>query len=346
MSGVILASWAQLLLLACIIVMTASQSCDDVICCSGKVCVESIGRNGKNQTRCVTPASCDQLDCPTGFVCMEDGKGKVGGKAKCQVTCSSVDCTESFECKEKPSSTECVWNPPVSCSSMHCPLGTSCQLLSEGKKQYAVCLGDSCDSVECSDGSECFDGTRTTTSRGKDSISVETEHGSVTISLKTLQIKAGKKPSKPPKGKVSLTEADVAICLPVCGDVDICPEGLVCEDQNHRITCRPPRNCKEMDCAPDQECVEIECGHPKTTHHHHHHHNTHTRNETMTGSRPIDAGPPSGIEAGNGETATRQTDKRSEARPGQILLQCVDIDSSGDTPTFPPATTESIGGDV
>ena len=283
MTRTTLAFCAQLfLLLGVIIAITTGQSCDDIICCSGRVCVEETTRNGlRNRTRCVTPTSCDQLDCPAGLVCVEETRGTklTRTKARCRVSCDNVDCPDFLQCKVRGSRAECV--APRNCTEVTCSSGTSCLTQYRGTRQSAVCIGeDSCSSVTCDDGSECFNATSTSNRPGtKVEIRVQIDSDSTPVPLKRLlnsngqtrsktgktRSKTGKTRSKTFRTRGSATTGgqqaqNVSVCLPTCEEASVCPQGLVCEERGYELTCREPRSCDELVCPEGQECEEIMCG--------------------------------------------------------------------------------------
>ena len=223
-------AWTQLLLVACMIALGASQTCDDITCCSGWVCTYMApGASGTNWTKCVQATSCDQLDCPHGHVCVSEPRGfGAPPKVRCQASCDAVECPNFLQCVERVSGTECVI--PDDCLLVECPFGTDCKMHQIGNKMAAVCLGESCDSVECFDGSKCFD-SRNNTDKTK--------------------------PRTSSPGKVER----FGMCLPTCEGADICPPGLVCDIKNHNIVCRQPRSCDELECPVGQECQEVKCEH-------------------------------------------------------------------------------------
>ena len=286
-------AWAQLFLLACIIAMSASQGCDDATCCSGRVCVEETTRSGTNKAKCVHPTSCDQLDCPSGFTCVSEtrGFGSTQTRVSCQASCDDVQCPPFLQCVERGSFTECV--VPNTCFLVECPPGFECTDLENGRERVAVCLAESsCNSLDCFDGAICVD--------------------SIPLQLigKSKSRTSTRSMTADSSGDASgQNEAVFATCVPVCEGADICPQGMVCDQDDSRLICREPQSCEELECSRGQECQEVICRKGRA------------RRSTGTGT-------------GTG------------TRTSNVLVSCADIDAasgSGDEETeVPVATTASV----
>ena len=289
-------AWTQLLLLACMIAVSASLTCDDITCCSGWVCdYMAPGASGQNFTKCVQATSCDQLDCPRGQVCVSEPRGfGAPPKVSCQASCDAVQCPDFLQCVETVSGTKCVI--PNDCLLVECPFGTNCKMQQIGNKMAAVCLGESCDSTECFNGSECFEftadqaldflaGKKRKSRTNTDTTSTRTSgSGDAVIQVNTS----------------SLVEMNYAVCLPTCEGADVCPPGLVCEIDKYSVVCREPESCEELECPVGQECQEVKCEHGRA------HGRTKSNSKRSTGTKT--------------STSTKSTSRKN------VLLECVDIE--------------------
>ena len=215
---------AQLLLLSCAISLSASLNCTEVTCCPGEMCVEQIQRRNEITASCVAATSCRETQCPSGLQCVALPDGGVS----CQASCNDVQCPEFFQCVAEGSSATCV--AVQDCSQIQCPQNTTCEVQNTGGKRAAVCVSASCQAVDCFRGTECSD------------------YNSLGSSGSAME------------GSASQPSADSYACLPTCEGTNVCPQGLVCEEDDYKITCRPPLSCDELTCPVGQDCEETPCG--------------------------------------------------------------------------------------
>ena len=208
----------------------SSATCDDVICCPGRVCDDSNGR-----PRCNMAASCADVDCPDGLRCVE------GQRPQCVVPCDYVLCPTFLQCVMTGSSAAC--GLASDCDDVECPFGTTCMELYDGG---VACLGTTCDTVDC--GSDGLCGTVSsddeTTPRGtRDGSSSKTRSNSRSRSMSRSR---------------SIPDESAAVCLPLCTE-RVCPFGLVCEETGTSLICRLPTSCDELICPEGTMCEETEC---------------------------------------------------------------------------------------
>lgn len=282
--------------------------------------MERMGRTNESiAARCVIPTSCNQLDCPIGFTCVNETQGSTSthGRASCQASCNDVQCPEFLQCVEEGSTTECVI--PDACALVECPFGTDCVMVEKDDMSAAICLGQSCDSIECFDGSECFAtnssslDTLVNILNGRSSIvardsSRSDVHTSGFGSGSSVESNTGSSTGSSAEGSTGGSSGslgrDIATCVPTCDGVDICPQGFVCEKDMYKLTCREAESCFEMKCPTGQECKEVPCG-------------TRRARRSSTGTKP------------------------TAGTIGNVMVHCVDVVES--TPSDTPPILERIG---
>ena len=329
-----------LLLLACIIATSEGLTCNDITCCTGTVCVEETNaRNELVAVSCVIPPSCDDLTCPAGYECVNETQGRdsTHSGASCKATCSDVTCPPFYQCIEEGPTTECVL--PSECVLVQCPNGTSCQVVEQDGENYAVCVGETCSSVSCFNGNECFTVDANYLDRSSRSVRESSRSGANPSGGSSGQQEGSsgqqqgsggqqegsseeeegsseeEEGSTGPQSSGSAQQSsgsaqqsnEIAICLPSCGAGGICPPGFVCEedgDNDYKLICREAESCFEVQCPTDQQCEEVTCG-------------TRRARRSSSGTRP---------------TVGTQS---------SVLLQCVDTPQTAVDINPPPL--ESIG---
>lgn len=223
--------YTKVLVLAIVVTLLPllnAQTCDDVTCCPGRVCDDS-RRDGP---RCVRASSCADVVCPSGTSCDERS-------VRCVASCDDVRCPSYLQCMQSGSIAVC--GLASDCNDVVCPSGTTCTERVYDGSTVAACLGSTCDTVDC--------GTDTCVNITSD------EDRSIS---RSDSISKSDSDSDTIGDSIPGGDQSVVICLPQCSDA-VCPFGMVCNEEDQFLVCRPPGSCDDLSCPVGTTCEETEC---------------------------------------------------------------------------------------